>query len=158
RSTRSLHDALPIYGLAAVDALQGQGYGPEQTIYFGESVGGGVVAALLSERPPAAAVFRSPFTDLAGVGRHHYPWLPVGLLLRDRLPVAEHVGGTQVPISVIRARHDTVVPAELSAEVADAAPDLVEERIFEDADQNDPIMFGPEIADAVVVIADEVSR
>src|SRR5699024_1965196 len=151
-------DGLIQDGLAAVDALQGQGYGPEQTIYFGESVGGGVVAALLSERPPAAAVFRSPFTDLAEVGRHHYPWLPVGLLLRDRFPVTEHVSGTQVPISVIRARHDPVVPAELSAEVTDAAPNLMEERIFEDADHNDTIMFGPEIADAVVRIADEVAR
>ena len=144
-------------GLAATDALEAQGFAPDQTIYFGESVGGGVVAALLSQRPPAAAVFRSPFTDLAEVGKRHYPWLPVGILLRDRFSVTEHVSRTQVPISVIRARHDTVVPAELSAQVAAAAPNLVEEHILDDADHNDPVMFGPEIADAVARIADEVS-
>lgn len=154
---RPRQDGLIRDGLAAVDALEAQGFAPEQTIYFGESVGGGVVAALMSERPPAAAVFRSPFTDLAEVGRHHYRWLPVGLLLRDRFPVTEHVRGTRVPISVIRARHDTVVPAELSAQVADAAPNLVEEHSIEDADHNDPVMFGPEIADAVARIAEEVS-
>lgn len=144
-------------GLAATDALEAQGFAPDQTIYFGESVGGGVVAALLSQRPPAAAVFRSPFTDLAEVGKRHYPWLPVGILLRDRFSVTEHVSRTQVPISVIRARHDTVVPAELSAQVAAAAPNLVEEHILDDADHNDPVMFGPEIAEAVARIADEVS-
>ena len=144
-------------GLAATDALEAQGFAPDQTIYFGESVGGGVVAALLSQRPPAAAVFRSPFTDLAEVGKRHYPWLPVGILLRDRFSVTEHVSHTQVPISVIRARHDTVVPAELSAQVAAAAPNLVEEHVLDDADHNDPVMFGPEIAEAVARIADEVS-
>ncbi|MDN5815591.1 MAG: alpha/beta hydrolase [Yaniella sp.] len=144
-------------GLAATDALEAQGFAPDQTIYFGESVGGGVVAALLIQRPPAAAVFRSPFTDLAEVGKRHYPWLPVGILLRDRFSVTEHVSRTQVPISVIRARHDTVVPAELSAQVAAAAPNLVEEHVLDDADHNDPVMFGPEIADVVVRIADEVS-
>ena len=144
-------------GLAATDALEAQGFAPDQTIYFGESVGGGVVAALLSQRPPAAAVFRSPFTDLAEVGKRHYPWLPVGILLRDRFSVTEHVSRTQVPISVIRARHDTVVPAELSTQVAAAAPNLVEEHVLDDADHNDPVMFGPEIAEAVARIADEVS-
>ncbi|MGO1942169.1 MAG: alpha/beta fold hydrolase [Yaniella sp.] len=144
-------------GLAATDALEAQGFAPDQTIYFGESVGGGVVAALLSQRPPAAAVFRSPFTDLAEVGKRHYPWLPVGILLRDRFSVTEHVSHTQVPISVIRARHDTVVPAELSTQVAAAAPNLVEEHVLDDADHNDPVMFGPEIAEAVARIADEVS-
>ena len=144
-------------GLAATDALEAQGFAPDQTIYFGESVGGGVVAALLSQRPPAAAVFRSPFTDLAEVGKRHYPWLPVGILLRDRFSVTAHVSRTQVPISVIRARHDTVVPAELSTQVAAAAPNLVEEHVLDDADHNDPVMFGPEIAEAVARIADEVS-
>lgn len=144
-------------GLAATDALEAQGFAPDQTIYFGESVGGGVVAALLSQRPPAAAVFRSPFTDLAEVGKRHYPWLPVGILLRDRFSVTEHVSHTQVPISVIRARHDTVVPAELSTQVAAAASNLVEEHVLDDADHNDPVMFGPEIAEAVARIADEVS-
>jgi len=136
-------------GLAGVEALEAQGYASEQLMYFGESVGGGVIAALLNQRPPAAAVFRSPFTNMADVGRHHYPWLPVRLILRDRFPVTEHVRATPVPITVIRAEEDSVVPVELSAQVAAAAPNLIEEHIIKDADHNDPVMFGPEIAAAV---------
>lgn len=149
-------DGLRLDALAASDALTAQGYPPERTIYFGESLGGGVIAALLAERPPAGAVFRSPFTELADVGRHHYPWLPVGAILRDRFPVTEHVTATEVPVSVIRAARDSVVPAELSAQVAAAATSLVEERVFDGADHNDPVMFGPEVAAVVARLSDAV--
>ncbi|WP_120003612.1 alpha/beta hydrolase [Nesterenkonia muleiensis] len=150
---RPSEDGLIQDGLAAVEALEAEGYPPERTIYFGESLGGGVVAALLVQRPPAAVVLRSPFTELAEVGRHHYPWLPVRTILRDEFPVTPHVAQSQVPISVIRAEEDSVVPAELSAEVAAAAPNLVQEQVIDDADHNDPVMFGSEIAEAVARLA-----
>ncbi|MDR7346086.1 alpha/beta hydrolase [Enteractinococcus fodinae] len=143
-------------GHAALDALAELGFPPDRTIYFGESIGGGVIAALLAERPPAGAVFRSPFTELADVGRHHYPWLPVGLILRDRFPVVEHVRDTQVPISVIRAEYDSVVPTELSAQVAEAADNLVAEHVV-DADHNDPEMHGAAVAKAVAELADAIN-
>lgn len=141
-------------GFAAVDALEAQGYQPDQTIYFGESIGSGVVAALIAERPPAVVVLRSPFTELADVGRHHYPWLPVRTVLRDNFPVIDQVGETEVPVTVIRAAEDSVIPAQLSAQVAQAAPNLVEEHIIDQADHNDPVMFGPDIAEAVTRAAD----
>lgn len=144
-------------GFAAVDALDAQGYEPEQTIYFGESIGTGVIAALLQERPPAAAVLRSPLTNLADVGSHHYPWLPVRTVLRDNFPVIDQIRDTEVPISVIRADDDSVIPSQLSAQIAQAAPNLVEELVIEQADHNDPVMFGPKIAEAVARAADEVS-
>ncbi|TLP74051.1 alpha/beta hydrolase [Nesterenkonia sphaerica] len=145
-------------GAAAVEALRDQGYPPERTIYFGESIGGGVIAGLLSKHPPAAAVFRSPFTDLADVGRTHYPWLPVRTILRDDFPVIHHVSQTQVPISVIRAERDSVVPSHLSADVAEAAPNLVEHEVIPAADHNDTRMFGPEIAAVVGRLADTLEE
>ena len=133
---------------AAVEALADLGYPPERTIYFGESLGTGVVAALQARRAPAGVVLRSPFTELADVGAHHYPWLPVRWLLRDRFPVIEHIEATDVPVTVIYGKRDSIVPSRLSAEVADAAPNLVE-RVVLDANHNDPVMFGPKVADAV---------
>lgn len=67
----------------AVEALVERGYPPDRTLHFGESLGSGVVAALQVRHPPAGIVLRSPFTELADVCRHHYPWLPVRALLRD---------------------------------------------------------------------------
>ena len=48
---------------AAARALEELGYPAERTLYFGESLGTGVVAALQAERPPAGVVLRSPFTE-----------------------------------------------------------------------------------------------
>ncbi len=140
---------------AAADALGERGFGPERTIYFGESLGSGVVAALLAERPPAGAVLRSPFTDLAAVGEHHYPWLPVDLLLRDRFDVLGPVRHSEIPITVILGEQDSIVPTSLSREVAHAAPRLVEVVEIPGAGHNDPVMFGPRVADAVVRLAEE---
>jgi pimeloyl-ACP methyl ester carboxylesterase len=142
--------------MAAVEALEDMGYPAERTIYFGESLGSGVVAALQARRPPAGLVLRSPFTELADVGAWHYPWLPVRLLLRDRFPVVDHLGGSEVPVTVVYGDRDSVVPTELSARVADEAPALAERVVIAGADHNDAVMFGPRVAGAVARLADKV--
>jgi pimeloyl-ACP methyl ester carboxylesterase len=148
----SEHD-LVADALAAVRALEELGYPPERIIYFGESLGTGVVAALQQQRPPAGVVLRSPFTELADVGSHHYPWLPVRLLLRDRFPVLELVQTSEVPLTVVYGHRDSVVPPRLSARVADGAASLVEELVIEGADHNDGVMFGAQVAGAVARLA-----
>ncbi|MET0915713.1 MAG: alpha/beta hydrolase [Jiangellaceae bacterium] len=150
-------EGLAADALAAAEALEALGYPPERTIYFGESLGTGVVAALHVRRPPAGMVLRSPFTELAAVGAHHYPLLPVRLLLRDRFRVVEHLSSSDVPVTVIYGDHDTVVPSALSATVADAASALAERMVISGADHNDPVMFGPRVADAVARLAREVA-
>lgn len=142
--------------MAASDALQELGFPPSRTIYFGESLGTGVVSALSVRRPPAGIVLRSPFTDLADVGSHHYPYLPVRLLLRDTFPVLEHLSSSEVPVSVVYGDRDSVVPTSLSARVADEAGNLAERVVIEGADHNDAVMFGPRVADAVARLARQV--
>ena len=146
-------EGLAADALAATDALTELGFPPERTIYFGESLGGGVVAALQAARPPAGVVLRSPFTELADVGSHHYPVLPVRFLLRDRFPVRGHLSSSDVPVTVIYGDRDSVVPSALSAEVADSAGNLFERVVIEGADHNDAVMFGPRVADAVARLA-----
>jgi fermentation-respiration switch protein FrsA (DUF1100 family) len=146
-------DGLAADADAAAGALKELGYPPQRTVYFGESLGSGVVAALQVRHPPRGIVLRSPFTELADVGAHHYPWLPVRALLRDRFPVVEHLATSDVPITVIYGDRDSVVPAVLSARVADQAPSLAERVVITGADHNDPVMFGPRVADAVARLA-----
>jgi len=149
-------DGLARDAAAAVDALRELGYPPSRLIYFGESLGTGVVARLAAEVPPAGVVLRSPFTELADVGAHHYPWLPVRLLLKDEFPVLAHVRTLDVPLVVVYGDSDEVVPTELSAQVAAEAPSLVAEVVFRGAGHNDAVMFGPKVADAVVNLADSL--
>jgi uncharacterized protein len=150
-------DGLARDAMAAALALEELGYPAERTIYFGESLGAGVVAALQARRPPAGVVLRSPFTELADVAAHHYPWLPVRQLLKDRFPVTSLLSVSGVPVTVIYGDRDSVVPTELSARVADEAGSLVERVEILWADHNDEVMFGPVVADAVARLAATVA-
>ncbi|GAA1998971.1 alpha/beta hydrolase [Nocardiopsis rhodophaea] len=146
---------------AAAAALKGlgpeEGYAPEDTLYFGESLGAAVVTSLAQERPPAGLVLRSPFTELADVGRHHYPFLPVRTLLAERYPVTDSVRGIEAPITVVYGTGDTIVPPDLSREVAAASPHLFEEIVVDGAGHNHPaLLSGPELTAAVVRLADHV--
>ncbi len=138
---------------AAVKTLTQLGYPAQQTLYFGESLGSGVVAALQARHRPAGIVLRSPFTNLADVAAHHYPWLPVRVLLRERYPVVEHLAESDVPVTVIYGDRDSVVPSALSARVADHSPALAERVVLAAADHNDSVMFGPPVAAAVARLA-----
>ena len=150
-------DGLAKDAMAAALTLQELGYPSERTIYFGESLGTGVVAALQARRTPVGVVLRSPFTELADVGAHHYPWLPVRMLLKDRFQVTEHLSNSEVPVTVIYGDQDSVVPTELSARVADEAPTLVERVVIRGANHNDEVLFGPPVADAVARLAKAVA-
>ncbi|MEO6090412.1 MAG: alpha/beta hydrolase [Umezawaea sp.] len=136
---------------AARQYLVESGIAADRLLYYGESLGAAVVAELATEHPPACLLLRSPFVDLASAGRAHYPFLPVGLLLRDRFPVAEHVARAGVPTTVVYGTADTVVPPEQSLAVAKAANASV---VAVDADHNDRVLLdGKALIDAVVELA-----
>jgi pimeloyl-ACP methyl ester carboxylesterase len=127
-------------------------------LLFGESIGAGVAAALSEQVGPGGLVLRSPFTDLAAAGREHYPLLPVGMLLRDRFPVTEHLARNEAPVVVIYSESDEIVPADQSRAVAEAAeasgtPVTVVE--VEADSHNDPALaYGGEVIASVAALAD----
>jgi uncharacterized protein len=127
----------------------------DRLLYYGESLGAAVVTELATAHPPAGLVLRSPFVDLASVGRVHYPFLPVRTLLRDRYPLAEQLARVTVPTTVVYGSDDRIVPPDQSRAVACAAGGptrLVEVR---DADHNDrALLDGPALIAAVVELAD----
>ena len=120
----------------------------DRIVYLGESIGTAVVAALAAERPPAALVLRSPFPELADVGRSAYPFLPIRTLLRDRYPTLEHLSGVDAPLLVVAGDSDRIVPTRLSRAVAQATgAELVE---VPGAGHNDAALFvGERFLDAV---------
>lgn len=140
---------------AAVELLHSEGFGADRTLYLGESIGTGVVARLQADLPPAGMLLRSPFTNFAAVGSHHYPFLPVRVLLRDRFPVERYVRVSDVPVTVVRGTDDEIVPTEQSAQVADTAGNLVEEVVLDGVGHNDPAMFGRLVVDALVRLAEQ---
>jgi uncharacterized protein len=122
----------------------------DRIAYFGESLGAGVATGLAAERPPAALVLRSPFTSLVDLGRVHYPFLPVRLLLHDHFPVVDHVRSYEGPVLVIWGERDTIVPPDQSLAVAQAAARSRLE-VIAGADHNDAALLdGEEFVEAVV--------
>jgi pimeloyl-ACP methyl ester carboxylesterase len=135
-----------------------EGLSPERLIFFGESLGAAVVTELATAHPPGGLLLRSPFTDLAAVGRIHYPFVPVGLLLRDRYPVVAHVRRVDVPTTVVYGTRDSIVPPEQSRAVAEAAAGPTTVVAIAGADHNDPALGnGREVTDAVVALAARIA-
>jgi pimeloyl-ACP methyl ester carboxylesterase len=137
--------------------LTGHGFPPGRIVLFGESLGAAVAVRLAAEvagPPPRGLVLRSPFASLTAVGREHYPFLPVGALLRDRYEVAEQIGRVRVPTIVVYGTADTVVPPAQSRTVARVAANLADVVTVDGADHNDPVLgAGRATVDAVVRLA-----
>lgn len=114
-----LSDALDIH-----DALL-ERLNPASVVVVGFSIGSGPAARVAAERTVAGAILVTPFDSLARLAAGHMPWAPVRALIRHRMPVAEDVAQADVPVAVITAQRDTIVPAARSAPVAEAARQLV---------------------------------
>lgn len=120
-------------------------------VYFGESLGTAVATALAGESPPAALILRSPFVSMAEVGQHHYRWLPVRWLLRDRYPTGDAIGRVRTPLLVIAGDRDRIVPISHSRRVFDRANEPKSMVVIADADHNDGALFeGTEMIGAIV--------
>ncbi|MDQ3824521.1 MAG: alpha/beta hydrolase, partial [Actinomycetota bacterium] len=88
----------------------------------------------------------------------HYPFLPARALLRDRYPVASALSGIEVPTTVVYGTADSIVPAEQSRAVAEAAPDLHRLVAVPGADHNDAALLeSNELVAAVVDLARSLS-
>jgi fermentation-respiration switch protein FrsA (DUF1100 family) len=120
-------------------------------VYFGESLGTAVAVDLAVEHPPAALVLRSPFTSMADVGQHHYPLLPVRLLLQDRFASIDRIQRIRVPLLVIAVGHDRIVPVDNSRRLYDAAVAPKTLLVLPEADHNDyDLLAGDEVIWAIV--------
>ena len=130
----------------------------DRLVYFGESLGAAVVTELATEHPPAGLVLRSPFVDLAAVGRAHYPYLPVGALLRDRYPVAEQLARIAVPTTVVYGTNDGIVPPEQSRVVATTAGGPTVLVAVRGSDHNDrALLDGAVLIRAVIELAERAT-
>ncbi len=101
---------------AAIDAVDALATDPDRRIYLlGQSLGSGVASATAAARPDhiAGVILITPFDSLPSAARGHYPWLPVGLLLRHRFDSVRHLECFHGRVAFILAANDTTVPAAL---------------------------------------------
>jgi fermentation-respiration switch protein FrsA (DUF1100 family) len=108
---------------AALAFIDRRGIPPERLVLYGESLGTAVAVRMASERQVAAVVLESPYTSIEALGRHHYPLLPVRLLLRDRFDAAARIGAVRAPLLFLHGERDDVVPAAFGRALFAAAPE-----------------------------------
>ena len=94
----------------------------------GFSIGAAVAAYLARHRPVAGLIVVTPFDSLKAVAWDLYWWAPVGLLIRNRMPMIEFVRGSNVPTALITAEHDAFPPKRRSAPLLATIRNLVFER------------------------------
>jgi len=107
----------------------------------GESLGAGVVAAL-AQGPTRidGLLLITPWDTLENVARHHYPWAPVGWMLRDRydsvasLTKAATFSGR---VLVVVAERDSIVPARFGTALHGALAQPKRLLVIPGADHND---------------------
>ena len=92
----------------ALDAL------PGRAVVVGESLGTGVAAqvAKLRRDKIQGIILVTPFESMVSAAAHHYPWLPVRLLLLDRFDSAAALKTFPGPVAIIAADDDETTPPD----------------------------------------------
>jgi fermentation-respiration switch protein FrsA (DUF1100 family) len=115
-------DALAIYDWVAkrgdVDATR--------IALHGRSLGSGVAVQLAAARPVRCMILTSAYDSLVAVARSHYPWAPVGWLLRNRFESIALAKSLSVPALMLIGEEDDIVAPEHSERLAAAWGGTVE--------------------------------
>jgi fermentation-respiration switch protein FrsA (DUF1100 family) len=127
---------------AAFAQLTTMGIAPERILLWGESLGTGLAVQLASEHAVAGVLLESPYTSMADLAGWHFPWLPVGFLLRDRFDSLSRIGAVRAPILVMQGDRDTIVPPEMGQRLLAAARAPAELWRAAGAGHNDLASFG----------------
>jgi pimeloyl-ACP methyl ester carboxylesterase len=137
-----LEDALAVH-----DHVSGTIH-PQNIIAIGLSIGSGPAAYLAQHRKIAGAILVTPFDSLKALARDHYWWAPVGLLLRHHMEVAQLAAEANVPIAIIAAGQDRIVPPSRTDALRRSVRRLVLDRTIANVGHND-IYDHPQFASAL---------
>jgi len=115
------------------------GIDADQVVLMGRSLGGAVAVDLAADGGASGLILESTFTSMTDLAAHHYPFLPVRLLLRTRLDSVDKIGRYDGPLLQSHSPADEVVPYELGQRLFEASPsDQKRFVVIEGAAHNDP--------------------
>ncbi len=110
----------------------------DRLIYYGFSIGGGVLCDVARTRPPAAMILHNTFTSTGSLAwRAGYP----GFLLRDPFDNLSFLETYAGPVLILHGKADRVVPASHATRLHAAAADstlILTDAGHDDFDPTDP--------------------
>jgi len=110
---------------------------PDRVIGVGFSIGTGVAAQLSSRRKLDGLILVTPFDSLKAVAQAMYPWLPIVPFFSHEIEGASPLRDSKIPIAIIAAETDEIVPTERTDALRKLVPNLVVDRTIERAGHND---------------------
>ena len=110
---------------------------PKRVIAVGFSIGTGVAAQLSLARKLDGLILVTPFDSLKAVAQAMYPWLPIGPFFNHEIDAAGPLRGSQVPVAIVAAERDELVPTERTDALRKVVGNLVFDRTIGRAGHND---------------------
>ena len=97
-------------GRSGLNWLIRKGVKEENIVIYGESLGTGVATHLSQNRNFAGVILETPFTSMIDAAKTFYPYIPVGLLLKDKFDNKSKIKNIKVPILIMHGEADQIVP------------------------------------------------
>ena len=108
-------------GKSTIDWLKNIGLSDKDIVLYGESLGTGIATHIAQNRKFAGLVLETPFTSMVDAAKNVYPYIPVGILLKDRYENEKKIRHINIPILVMHGEADQIVPFKMGKKIYEIA-------------------------------------
>jgi pimeloyl-ACP methyl ester carboxylesterase len=108
-----------------------------RVIAIGFSIGSGIAAHLSRQRKLDGVILVTPFDSLKAVAQSLYPWIPIGPFFSHEVDAAAALDGSTVPVAIVAAERDEIVPSERTDALRKRVEHLVFDATIRQAGHND---------------------
>ncbi len=97
-------------GKSTIEWLKNLGVTEKDIIIYGESLGTGIATEIAQNNNFAGLILETPFTSMIEAAKNFYPYIPVGLLLKDKYKNDKKMKNINIPLLVMHGEADQIVP------------------------------------------------
>ena len=108
-------------GKSAIDWLKNMGLDDKDIILYGESLGTGIAIEIAQNKNFAGLILETPFTSMIDAAKNVYPYIPVGLLLKDRYENDKKIKNINIPLLVMHGEEDQIIPYKMGKKIYEIA-------------------------------------
>ncbi|NTF18189.1 alpha/beta hydrolase [Agrobacterium rubi] len=128
-----IDDALLVFDRTSAN----QAFRGRKIVLYGESLGTGVATEVATRRRVSGIILQSAYTSIADAAKDRFPWLPIDLLLTERLSNIAHVEKISSPILILHGEQDEFFPVDMAQKLFNAALGKRRIEILEGVGHND---------------------
>jgi uncharacterized protein len=108
-------------GKSAIDWLKNMGLTEKDIILYGESLGTGIATQIAQNKKFAGLILETPFTSMVDTAKNIYPYIPVGILLKDKYENEKKIKNINMPVLVMHGEADQIVPFKMGKKIYEIA-------------------------------------